>query len=119
MYLCASSLSPFTPQKNVAWPWHKVLRVTSLWGWLSQDEDEAVNKLLLSSPWCSRVAWLMFVSWLLLVSQLRGIIITSHLTDLFGLPALLPQTCSTCLAAAYYSARAPTHCPFMCIHVCV
>lgn len=32
----------------------------------------------------------MFVSWILwlLVSQLRGIINTSHLTDLFGLPAL-------------------------------
>lgn len=56
---------------------------------------------------------------LLLVPQLRGIIITSHLTDLFGLPELLPQTCSTCLAAAYYSAQAPTRWPFMYIHVCV
>lgn len=35
-------------------------------------------------------ARLMFVSWILqlLVSQLRGIIITSHLPELFGLPAL-------------------------------
>lgn len=121
MCLCASSLSPLTPQKILAWPRYEVLRVTSLWGWLSQDGCEVVNKLLLSpiSPWCSRAAWLMFVSWvlrLLLVSQLRGNIITSHLTDLFGLPELLPQTCSTCLAAAYYSAQPPPtalSCTFM------